>query len=293
MEINYDTIIKFLCDDIIQKNSITKKRMIDNLSKFPDKFQDLIILKDIGKYGITIKNRHEKNISFLTSFLTLINKKFSSLSDLDEEQYIDNFIDELLKLIKKKDFTFELNDKFNKNVVKNRLSELIIIDGILIQLLSQIFSINFLILDFNKEKIYSVFPNEFINPWKPILLFSKIDDIYEPIILNTQTSFSYNDTFIKRILNTEIKYYNKKYLEKEFQLVDNINEIINTNITTYTDNDVKQNDVFISSLKYTKEELNKLKVSELKEIITNNNLNINKRLKKADLIEQISKHFDK
>ena len=301
MEINYETIIKFLCDDIIQKTTITKRRMIDNLSKFPEKFREIIILKDINKYGITVKNRNEQNISFITSLLTLINNKFIKLDDLKEEQYIDNFLDEVKRLIKKKEFKFELDSKFNKNVIKNRLSELILSDGILIQLLSQIFSINFIILDFNKEKLYSVFPDEYLNPWKPILLFTKIEDIYEPVLLDTQTTFSYNDVFIRRLLNEDIEYYNRRYLEKEFTLVDNINDIMNNyNYSdTETSNDtetlplVEEDDVFISSTRYTYDELSKLKVVELREIITNKKLSINKRLKKDDMIKEIIKHLEK
>jgi len=304
MEINYETIIKFLCDDIIQKTTITKKRMIDNLSKFPEKFREIIILKDISKYGITVKNRNEQNISFITSLLTLINNKFSKLDDLKEEQYIDNFLDEVKRLIKKKEFKFELDSKFNKNVIKNRLSELIISDGILIQLLSQIFSINFIILDFNKEKLYSIFPNEYLNPWKPILLFTKIEDIYEPVLLDTQTTFSYNDVFIRRLLNEDIEYYNKRYLEKEYSLVDNINDIINNYNYTDTNTEtsdykcetiplVKEDDIFISSTRYTYNGLSKLKVVELREIITNKKLSINKRLKKDDMIKEIIKHLEK
>lgn len=311
MEINYETIIKFLCDDIIQKTTITKRRMIDNLSKFPEKFREIIILKDISKYGITVKNRNEQNISFITSLLTLINNKFSKLDDLKEEEYIDNFLDEVKKIIKKKEFKFELDSKFNKNVIKNRLSELILSDGILIQLLSQIFSINFIILDFNKEKLYSVFPDEYLNPWKPILLFTKIEDIYEPVLLDTQTTFSYNDVFIRRLLNEDIEYYNKRYLEKEYSLVDNINDVMNnynySDTNTETSNDtetlplvkcetlplVEEDDVFISSTRYTYDELSKLKVVELREIITDKKLSINKRLKKDDMIKELIKHLKK
>lgn len=301
MEINYETIIKFLCDDIIQKTTITKRRMIDNLSKFPEKFREIIILKDINKYGITVKNRNEQNISFITSLLTLINNKFSKLDDLKEEQYIDNFLDEVKRIIKKKEFKFELDNKFNKNVIKNRLTELILSDGILIQLLSQIFSINFIILDFNKEKLYSVFPDEYLNPWKPILLFTKIEDIYEPVLLDTQTTFSYNDIFIRRLLNEDIEYYNRRYLEKEYSLVDNINDVMNNyNYTdTETSDDVetipldKKDDIFISSTRYTYDELSKLRVVELREIITDKKLSINKRLKKDDMIKEIIKHLEK
>lgn len=287
--------------------------MIDNLSKFPEKFREIIILKDISKYGITIKNRNEQNISFITSLLTLINNKFSKLDDLKEEQYIDNFLDEVKRLVKKKEFKFELDSKFNKNVIRNRLSELIISDGILIQLLSQLFSINFIILDFNKEKLYSVFPDEYLNPWKPILLFTKIEDIYEPVLLDTQTTFSYNDVFIRRLLNEDIEYYNKRYLEKEYSLVDNINDVMNnynySDIESSDDVDykcetlpldkcetlpvVEEDDIFISSARYTYNELSKLKVVELREIITDKKLSINKRLKKDDMIKEIIKHLEK
>ena len=52
---------------------------------------------------------------------------------------------------------FEFKNKFSKDILRDRADSLKLDDGILIQLIVQILSINIIIFNFEDEKIYTLF----------------------------------------------------------------------------------------------------------------------------------------
>jgi hypothetical protein len=163
--------------------------------------------------------------------------------------------------------------------------------------------INILIFDFKTNGIYTLYPNDIMNPWRPFLLFAKSDNNWEPIRNQEKNHFSYNDTVIKKILtgnqNIEIKYYDGSIIKKDFVLVDNINEIMDEefkssnkeNILSDDSDNSSINDAFISNneqeIKPTKNKLTKMTKDELMKYMKSLNIKFNTKSTKKDLIELV------
>tara|TARA_B100000524_G_scaffold348370_1_gene252692 strand:+ start:2305 stop:3240 length:936 start_codon:yes stop_codon:yes gene_type:complete len=304
MDINYKTIVEYLCNDEETKqndNFPTKKNIMVSSDNFPEEFSNLFETNSNNKfyrYGVSRYNNDQINISFFTSFLTLIQKQFITLDKKEESVEVINFINQLKEKINEKKFKFELKSKFEKHLVIEKLNNLNLDDGVVLQAIVQILNINLLIFDFEKKNIFSIFNGDFYDPWKTSLLLAKKDKDWEPIF-SDKKQFCYNEYFLKKILTTqEILYYNQKYLNKYYSLLDNVNELIelnelNDNSSVEEDSikeDSENMDTFINPIQEIKNmKLNKTKLKSFKkdkifEILKRLNCEISKDDKKDEMI---------
>jgi hypothetical protein len=311
MEINYDLILKYLVPNKIEENQFVSKKNIMIFSDiFPTNFKELLGDK-FYKIGVT-QMVDNMNISFFSSFLTLMADNYMSLMESEEMTQINKLINELI-------------DDINSNKIPNSLKE--IVKGALkkyikdkeiciwlLEMLSHKLMINVLIFDFKSEEIYTIYPQDIMNPWRPFLLFAKNNYNWEPIRNQEKKLFSYNDAVIKKILtnsNIEIKYYDGNIIKKEYILVDNINEIINDEFGNKNeDNKISSNEsdesstnnenTFISAKdvnitqkitqqeeKINKSKLIKMTKEELINYMKSVNLKFNTKSTKKDLIELV------
>jgi len=173
------------------------------------------------------------------------------------------------------------------------------------ELLVNKFQINLLIFDFVDNQIYTVYPSEIMNPWKPFFLFAKHNKNWEPIRNNEKKLFSYNDNAIKKIINhqsIEIKYYEGSIIKKDYFLLDNINEIIKNEFTpniieeepTEESNSNSEEEVNNNSedaedkVAHDPVKLNKMTKDEIMKYMKTLNITVtNKKITKKDLIEMI------
>jgi hypothetical protein len=333
MEINYNTIVQYLCsEESSTDENIKKFSTVKNIMVSSDDFKYTKFLKDISKktfyrYGVTRYNYEQINISFITSFLTLIDKNFITMDKKEEISYINNFCQRIKEKILGK-FKFGVS-KFQKPVLLDRLSELKFDDGVMIQVISQILGINFIIFDYKEEKINCIFDGDYMNPWRVTVFMAKHETDWEPLFCDKKM-FSYNDSYLKKILTTEdIHYYNSDYLGKDYTLMDNINILLGEeNIEDFSNDEdsdsVKENisldkssqkislsesesmelesdtkdlddvnDTFINpmeeikKLKLNKTKLKSLKKAEIFELIEKLNLEITANDTKKKMIESI------
>ena len=140
---------------------------------------------------------------------------------------------------------------------------------LLLELISFCFDINILILNFKEEKIYAVNSDEFYNPYKSTILLANYDEYFEPISSKTNKLFTINNTVLEKLLNEEIEYYESEYLDKDFTLVDNLNELYNNNNNNNSEESLDSNNMFIknNSLKLNKTKLTKMKKNEIIQLI--------------------------
>lgn len=288
MEISYDIIIKYLSKNNNEKiNFSNKKHIITYCDKFPDKFHNLLQNK-FYKYGVTIFNKNNVNISFYTSLLTLLNNKFLTFT-LDEElEYLKNF-----KIHIKENIDSHIFSNYLENwLATNKIDKKDIIDNITycIQLLSELLDINIVIFDFKNKNIKIAYPDELCNPWKPIIILSNYEELWEPIMYDSKRTFSYNDINIKKLLNDgEVEYYENNLINKKY--------ILNENIKTLIDNiQIKINEPFEASDTFIKTEiknndemniLNKKNKNELFDMCKTKNIKVNTKMLKKELIELI------
>jgi len=306
MEINYNTIVQYLCsEDSSTDENVKKFSTVKNIMVSSDDFKYTKFLKDISKktfyrYGVTRYNYEQINISFITSFLTLIDKNFITMDKKEEISYINNFCQRIKEKILGK-FKFGVS-KFQKPVLLDRLSELKFDDGILIQVISQVLGINIIIFDYKEEKINCIFDGDYMNPWRVTIFMAKHETDWEPLFCDKKM-FSYNDSYLKKILTTEeINYYNSNYLGKDYSLMDNINILLEEENIEDFSNDEDSDSVHKSSQKISisesesvefeseSKDVNDTFINPLEEI---KKLKLNKTklksLKKAEIFELIEK----
>jgi hypothetical protein len=259
MEVDYNMIIKYL---VPKKNMFMSKRHIHIYSdNFSNKFKDILQNK-FYRFGVTQVDNKNNNISLFTSLLTLLKREFVILS-IEEEINIANKFRDILKIT---------NDTIDHNNLLH---------------ISKILDINIIIFDFKDGETIKVINNDNIcDPWKVTLLLANYENMYEPIIYDTNDKklFSYNDQIIKKI------YSNLKDI-KLYELKDIINKIKNDyepNTTTSSDESIQQ--IFSKEEKYTFEGLNKLTKIKLSDILNDKNIKFNSKILKKDMIELILSH---
>jgi len=280
MEINYDMILKYLGSE--KESFDNKKNLIKFSDGFPQTFKDLFGDK-FYRVGVT-QTQDNINVSFLTSFLSLLTEDYITLLDKEETTYINKLTDELTNYLNTNDLSLIfkgvpkniLND-LSKNMIKKKIKDNETCIWLL-ELLVNKFEINLLIFDFNVNQIYTVYPSDIMNPWKPFFLFAKSNNNWEPIRNQDKKLFSYNDIIIKKALssqNIEIQYYENNLIKKDYFLLDNINEIIATDFSN-------------NNLEITNEEDSENKLEEDSE----NKMDVDSENKK-ELNSEINKTFIK
>ena len=292
MEINYELILKYLTNKQSDKIPIFSTKKNSNNNNFPDKFKN-VIGSNFFRYGITIYDKENLNISFWTSLLTILNKNNFKLYIENEFELINKLKNDLINEYNLSSLSYLLKD-ISKNNIRERFQ--LSPDEIVLQYIVDILDINIIIFDFKNENINVLYTSNIMNPWKQILLFANYDNYWEPIFLdklnssnpkenNIDYTFNYNTLAIKNLLmNTSITYYK---FNKTFSYINNMNDIIKIEnnktepITIQINNTITDNIIDINNL-------NKLKRDELVEILTKYNIIItSKKLTKTQLISMI------
>ena len=203
MEITYETIIQHLCrkkEEVIINQWFCQKNIHKYVKDWDIKFKNSFSEK-FYRYGVTIYDKDRNNISFWTSLLTLLDKKFITCSD--ELEVVNNFKNNIL-------------DQYNKvNIDKYQLRTLIKcnITVELIEVICKILNINIIILDWNSElckAVYSDYKTGF-NPFIPTIFLANSYNYFEPIMNSLskggiRRTFNYNDIAFKKFLESNSIY---------------------------------------------------------------------------------------
>lgn len=262
MEITYDLIINYLSDNI--KNNIEDmytSTLHNNLcNNFTLKFNTL--LNNYSRYGIINYDSNNNNISFWSSILTLLDDKFNMSIDNDENAKIALFKTTLIDKYTKSKLFFKNNNK-------NDMRELLKInpDIYMLQYISDILNYTFIIFDIKEDNINIIYRSSILDHNDSILLFTKYDNLWEPIINNitSQRIFKYSDDIIHKILyESDIKYFS--------------NDICNKILEFNSNDNVKL------EIKINKTKLTKMKINEIIEFCKENNYIIPEKYNKNILI---------
>jgi hypothetical protein len=260
---------------------------------FPQEFKSL--LKDnFYRIGITINDgtvNEDKNISFWSSFLTLLDPCFSNNIEKDESTMITEFKTSILTSKKKVD-PFILRERINKEP-----------DEFVLQTIVDILDINFIIFDFKTLDIFLLYHKKEMNPFKTTFLFAKYDNLWEPILLKNDVeiirTFDYNNPNIKNVLDVSTKKY---FSPNKDIVISNIDKIIKVEKNKLCKKQLETN-IFIKSEneepvyeKVAKEHLNKSKLTKMKnaeliELINELKLTLPEKQLKANLIDVIMANY--
>jgi hypothetical protein len=326
MDINYEIIIKYLSKKVIDLNDkqkynqqtsfITQKNIYTYSHTFPAKFKELLTDK-FYKYGITVYDNENNNISFWSSIITLLDKNFIIPYINDECELINQFKLQLIELYNKK-LLSDFIKKYDKNDLRERFK--LNPDLIVLQYIVDILDINIIIFNFKTETINVLYSKDIMNPWKQSILLANDDMFWEPIMCIKSKNtiirlFDYNSQTFKKIINNNlITYLNGSIIGKKFVCINNLSDIIelekkklniiskksnllldnNSDSSVHTDEDIDNNkivNIFIKEDEFyglNKTTMTKMKISEL--IGLTNKLNIvitKKNPTKAILMESI------
>lgn len=269
MEISYELIIEYILNKNINKNiDIKYIPTINNNTTniFSSKF-NILLSDNFYRYGIKIYDDNKNNISFWSSLLTLLDDHFNMSIENDEitkiSIYKNNLIDKYLKskLFFKKNNKSDMRELFKLNA-----------DIYILQYIADINNYTFIIFDIKDDNIFIIYNSVTLNQNNSILLFTKYENNWEPILQNSQPVkriFNYNDEIITKIINNyDIQYYS--------------NDICNKIIKLQSDNKIEKID-----LKINKTKLTKMKINEVVELCKEYNFVIPDKYNKNILIDII------
>lgn len=245
MEINYETIISYLSKNnskninipfITQKNInsyvkplITKPTSETDMSIFPEVFKN-VLTESFFRYGITVNDNDNNNISFWSSIITILDKQFVFPLSYTHTEYeiINQFKTQLIDLYNPQ-LLCEFIKQYDKNDIKERFK--LNPDFIVIQYIAEVLDINIIIFDFKDETIKAVYPQDEMNPWKQSILLANYDLFWEPIMCKKSKGtiirlFDYNNPVFKKIINADITYLNELIIKKKFNFINNIQVVI-------------------------------------------------------------------
>ena len=259
MELNYDIIISYLYPKLKDDNIEKKINIMENIDT---KYFSNIFNNNFYKYGVYKYDNNNNNISLLMSLLYCLDEKYINYTEDD----INNISIHYHKIMK----------EFNLDTFVNT------------------FDMNFFIFNYQSGDISIGYQGDYMNPWKPSIFLAYDNIFYEPIISNENRLFNYsmskNNILKSYILFEDIKYFNNS---KEFVINDNINEVLENN-------NLMQNtisDTFITTLDISKNislnKLNKMRKTELINLLNDLNLSIQLiKPTKKDIINIICNNYD-
>lgn len=235
MEINYNLIIKYLTKpnqnnpSKKQTNTFSTQKNIFNYSvNFPDKFKNMLPDK-FYRYGVTINDNENNNISLWSSLLTLLDKNFLIPYQNDELEVISKFKTQILDKFTKNNVS-QIFKSLEKEEMRTRLK--MEPDILVLQLIVDVLDLNIIIFDFDSINLFGLFKRDILNPWKQTIFLANYKNYWEPIMLvklkgDSQRLFDYHDQIFRKILTYDIKYYQGDKINKEFIYSDDLGEVIN------------------------------------------------------------------
>ena len=290
MAINYDLILKYLVKE--EKESFTnQKNFMTYSDKFPNEFKNILGDK-FYRMGVT-QNNEQKNISFYTSLITLLDNNIMLITEEEEINKVNQFLADINnKVCELPEYLKEISKGAIKKYLKDRESNIWIYE-----LIANYLKLNFIIFDFKTLEILTIYCGDVMDPWKTCLFLAKNEDSWEPIRNNEKKFFSYNDNVLKKILSQnsiEIKYFNNKIIKKDFVIFDNLEELINDlTKSEHSENleDIEDKDaIFIKTeIKISEAKLNKMTKTELINHLKLLNIKPLSKATKKDLIVLILK----
>lgn len=291
MAINYDLILKYLVKEEKELSFTNQKNFMTYSDKFPNEFKNILGDK-FYRMGVT-QNNEQKNISFYTSLITLLDDNIMLITEKEEIHKVNQFLLDINnKVCELPEYLKEISKGAIKKYLKERESNIWIYE-----LIANYLKLNFIIFDFKTLEILTIYCGDIMDPWKTCLFLAKNEDSWEPIRNNEKKFFSYNDNVLKKILSQnsiDIKYFNNKIIKKDFAIFDNLEELIDDlTKSEHSENleDIEDKEaIFIKTeIKISEAKLNKMTKTELINHLKSLNIKTLSKATKKDLIELILK----
>jgi hypothetical protein len=207
-ENNYE-LSKFKHDLIDSKFETLEFGEVCNLGGLPKRLQEIFdpFLTDMKRVGVIESNEKKNNISLLYSLLYCIKSDFLDISNDKKINCVDELNTKMLT-------DFYSNDLFKKygyadlGWQKKEIEEALLKyknNMLVLRFLADYFNINIFLMSVNEDKIYAVYPEEHYIMFKPSLILSFCDGVFEPITFGNVNLWKYTDEPLRKLINVDKK----------------------------------------------------------------------------------------
>ena len=225
--ITYQVILEYLSSNTLSNDTDfpNKHNLMINMTEsehFSKYFN-----KNYYRHGVLIFDTVQNNISFFSSFLSLVDNNFMSLDKFKQNKIIYLLKDYLLNQFTENNLykTYKLNlTEIPKNIIKDEIKNKV--TPIVIQLVIEIFKINFIIFNYDNNDKYIFFPGSCFDIYKPTIFIAQKNEYFEPIIKNKQKMFNVNDKIIKILLSKKFKYVKFGSVKKKILINRNLHQSV-------------------------------------------------------------------
>jgi hypothetical protein len=299
--ITYNTILKYL-SPVHKKQSTfpNKPNLVIDYNEFPTMIKSY--LKNFYRYGVKSHNTEGDNISFLSSVLASIDKKFLVS---DNEESFKLFHEEMEAFVQKSGnyntYNYNLTG-LTKSTILCKIKEKV--SPIYMQIVCDLLNINIIIINFDTCDKTCYYSGVEFNLFFPTIFLAYSNEYYEPIFYKEKKYFNYNDRILEKVMSSTFTIVPIGTLQKDFIIVNDVSILLDNmfNINNDSDNDsiIEHNSEKDSELNnINKSTLLNLSANKLKkkrkediiEIANSLNITIDVKNKKDDIIETIIKHI--
>lgn len=214
-------------------------------------------VKTVGDLPKRLRKMFEPFISqtkrhpVLASKYSLLHSVLYLTQDLDKlskDDDVEEVVKEFNKLLINDIYTKDIFKKFNYkalgwtkketvNTVKEYRNNLVTL-----RLLADYFNVNIFLLNINEDKIYTVYPEESLNMFKPNIFMAYHDETFEPLTYEDNKLWMYHHKPIKKIINVDKQYisvlhadFSKEAKDKDPKLF----QVEPENLDKYLEDDIK------------------------------------------------------
>jgi len=170
------------------------KNFSENLRRYIEPYED-------EHFRCGILTHKTNNISLYYSIQYCLNDEFLNYSDRDKLLFLSELNNKLCNDLAS---FYKIRNYKSHGWSKKKITEHMTSynnENIVLLLFADYFNVNLLIFDHDKDVLFAVYPEQEYNVYKPTILLSLLNEIYEPIVNDNKRYYSYCDDIIQMIID--------------------------------------------------------------------------------------------
>lgn len=211
----------------------------DGIINYPKTITNIFdpFIKNIVRYGISTDN-DAPNLTLYKSILFLLVSDFSKKDDEIQDKYISKLRNNLTYYVSNLTNLSYTDFGWNKKDIVNSIIQYKA-NKIILKILADYFNVNIMILHIGDEKIYIISDNNIYDIFRPTILLSYYNNIFEPVFYKNDFILDNDHELLKKLINVnrhllllmDINAKTNNIIKCDIQLKNLENQNFPTNIT--------------------------------------------------------------